>query len=87
MKLMNEIKKESGFDINLNISSEKEKATKLKFEPNLNLKRNFIPNLENENEKNVSIDNHQTIINLNQSILLIKYFIFYIYFIKSKLEI
>ena len=65
MKLMNEIKKESGIDINLNDTSEKEKISKLKFEPNLNMKRNFVPNLENENEKKITVD--QTITNLNQS--------------------
>ena len=62
MKLMNEIKKESGFDIN-----EKEKSSKLKFEPNLNLKRNFVPNMENEKEKEEKNPTDQTIINLNQS--------------------
>lgn len=67
MRLINEIKKESGYDINSNISSDKEKTTKLKFEPNLNLKRNFNPNLENDNQKKIPIDQDQTIINLNQS--------------------
>jgi hypothetical protein len=67
MRLINEIKRESGYDINLNILSDKEKTTKLKFEPNLNLKRNFNPNLENENEKKIPYDQDQTIINLNQS--------------------
>lgn len=64
MKLMNEIKKESGLDIKINTSSEKEKSSKLKFEPNLNLKRNFIPKTINENENKPQ---DLTITNLNQS--------------------
>ena len=48
MKMMNEIKKESGYDFNLHSNSEKEKSSKLKFEPNLNLKRNYKIHLKNK---------------------------------------
>lgn len=65
MKLINEIKKESGIDINLTLAIQNEKTSKLKFEPNVNLKRNFIPNLESEKKENQ--ESQSNIINLNQS--------------------
>ena len=66
MKMLNEIKKESGININLATNIQSEKASKLKFEPNVNLKRNFIPNVELE--KNTTQSNEPSLINLNQSI-------------------
>lgn len=65
MKLIDEIKKESGININISSNFESEKISKLKFEPNTNLTRNFVPNLETE--KNTTLTNEQNIINLNQS--------------------
>lgn len=67
MKLINEIKKESGISINLATEIQAEKAPKLKFEPNINLKRTFIPNLEPL--KKDSSESPLNLINLNQSII------------------
>jgi len=67
MKLINEIKKESGISINLATEIQAEKAPKLKFEPNLNLKRTYIPNLEPIIKDSSELP--QTLINLNQSII------------------
>ena len=65
MKLINELKKESGININISSNFESEKISKLKFEPNTNLTRNFVPNLEIDKTK--TLTSEQNIINLNQS--------------------
>lgn len=66
MKLIKEMKKESGININLAPEFQSEKATKLKFEPNVNLKRNFVPKPEAEKTENIE-QQQNNLINLNQS--------------------
>ncbi len=65
MKLINEMRKESGIDISLNSAIQSDKAPKLKFEPNVNLKRNFIHIGESEKKESQKAD--ANLINLNQS--------------------
>lgn len=59
------MKKESGININLASEFQSEKAPKLKFEPNVNLKRNFVPKAEAEKTENP--EHQENLINLNQS--------------------
>lgn len=72
MKLLNEIKRESGLNINFTPNLQNEKSSKLKFEPNVNLKRNFIPNVDIDRKAQAA--EQQNIVNLNESKL--RYFIF-----------
>ncbi len=66
MKLIKEMKKESGINFNLASEFQSEKALKLKFEPNVNLKRNFVPKPELEKIESTE-EQQQNIININQS--------------------
>lgn len=65
MKLIKEMKKESGININLSTEFQTDKAPKLKFEPNVNLKRNYVP--QPEADKLENNEQQQNLINLNQS--------------------
>jgi len=79
MKLIKEMKKESGMNINLASEFQSEKAPKLKFEPNVNLKRNYVPQPEAEKIENGELQ--KNLISLNQSKVL--YFLLICLFLNS----